>query len=191
MTTSNELSCPMSTATAAAEKVLRASRNAISDIQVDPAFLKVVALIADGGGTVITTGVGTSGDLASGGANLLASHEIPARFIHATDAAHGLLGAITARDILIAVSESGCTPEVVDFAVKAQERASRVVVLTSTPRSALSHPDRIEIVLPVPLEAFPKASCAARSAWFSALTAATAAHRREHSDRDNRRSLPQ
>ncbi|ONI76322.1 hypothetical protein ALI144C_37330 [Actinosynnema sp. ALI-1.44] len=167
---------PGRAAATAARAVLRRSRDAVNTIP-DDAVMAAIEPIAAMTGRVIITGVGTSGDLARVGATVLSSCGTPAYFLHATDMLHGASGAVVAGDVLIAVSQSGDTPEVVQSAIEGQQCGAHVIVLTSVPGSALAAPGRTVVVLDLPEEDFPLASTVARTMWFVALAEALHAFR--------------
>src|SRR6202041_2151888 len=75
------------------------------------AFAATVDLIRRATGRVIVTGLGKSGHVARKVASTLASTGTPAFFVHAAEAGHGDLGMITQADLVIAVTNSGETPE--------------------------------------------------------------------------------
>ena len=74
--------------------------------------VEAIKLIVDCSGKVVFTGVGKSGHIAEKLAATFASVGIPSFFMHATEAVHGDLGMVTSEDLVIAISNSGKTTEV-------------------------------------------------------------------------------
>src|SRR5688572_749801 len=81
--------------------------------RLDDSFAAAVALILNCKGRIVVTGMGKSGIVAEKISATLASTATPSLFLHAADAAHGDLGRITGDDIVIALSNSGESEEVV------------------------------------------------------------------------------
>ena len=80
--------------------------------RLNDAFIQAVALILQCNGRVVVTGMGKSGHIGGKIASTLASTGTPAFFMHPAEASHGDLGMITAGDIVIALSNSGESDEV-------------------------------------------------------------------------------
>jgi arabinose-5-phosphate isomerase len=93
---------------------------------VAPALERLLAVP----GRVVVTGLGKSGLVGAKLAATLASTGTPAFFVHAADALHGDAGMVTADDLLLAISKSGTTAEVVRFAEVVQRRGVPVVAIT-------------------------------------------------------------
>ncbi|GAA4010022.1 hypothetical protein GCM10022247_35210 [Allokutzneria multivorans] len=165
------------TATAAAHAVMARCGDAVRRVPLDAGFAAAVELVASLRGRVITIGVGTSADLARLGAHLLASCDTPAQFLHATDVLHGGIGAVTAEDVVLAISARGSTPEVLAAASAAELRGARVIALTSRASSDLARVGRIDVVLPAAAESVPLSSVVARAAWFGAFAEAVRTRR--------------
>ncbi len=96
-------------------KVLRTEADAVAGLieKLDANFEKAVELIYQSSGRVIVTGMGKSGLVGKKIAATLASTGTPAFFLHPAEASHGDLGMVTARDVIIAISNSGETDELV------------------------------------------------------------------------------
>lgn len=90
----------------------------------------VVTLLAGRGGHVVVTGLGKSGLVGTKLAATLTSTGTPAFFVHAADALHGDSGCLTREDVLLAISKSGETAEVVAFATLARDWNVPVVAVT-------------------------------------------------------------
>jgi arabinose-5-phosphate isomerase len=93
-------------------------------------FLAAVRLLAACRGKAVLTGVGKSGLVAKKIAATLASTGTPAVFLHAAEAAHGDLGVLTPEDVLVAVSSSGETEEVLRLLPAVRRLGVRVVAIT-------------------------------------------------------------
>ncbi len=109
-----------------ARKVLRIEAQAVTGLiaRLDGAFLKAIELILACRGRVIVSGVGKSGHIARKIAATLASTGTPAYFVHAAEAAHGDLGMITRDDVLIALSNSGESEELLTIVPLVKRQAA-------------------------------------------------------------------
>jgi len=128
------------------------------------------------GGSLHVTGVGKPEHLARYGASLLSSTGAPSFFLHATEALHGSLGQLRAGDVLVAISNSGQTPELVATARAAKEFGARIIALTGDGSSPLAR--LAECVLDAavsaeggPLGLAPRASAAAELIVLAAFGA--------------------
>ncbi len=104
------------------------------------AYQRAIRLIADScadGGRVHVTGVGKPEHLARYAASLLASTGTPAYFLHATEAVHGSAGQVTSGDVVIAISNSGSTPELLAAIELLRELKARVVAVVGEAESKL------------------------------------------------------
>ncbi|MFI4975036.1 MAG: SIS domain-containing protein [Caulobacterales bacterium] len=110
-------------------------------------------LAADG--RVVVTGMGKSGHVARKVAATLASTGTPAFFLHPAEASHGDLGMITGRDVVLAFSWSGETPELRDVIHYCKRFDVPLIAVASGPRSALITAASLAIVLPRAEEACP------------------------------------
>ena len=124
---------------------------------VDFAFAEAVEIMsrARGQGRVIVTGMGKSGHVGRKIAATLASTGTPAQFVHPAEASHGDLGMITARDAVLALSNSGETPELSDIIAYAKRHAIPLVAITARAGSALAAAADVLIGLPDTDEACP------------------------------------
>lgn len=105
--------------------------------RLDEDFERAVQLISSCTGRVIVTGVGKSGIVGRKLAASLASLGTPAYFVHATEAVHGDLGMILSGDVVIALSNSGETSEVVHVGPLMRRRAAAMIAITARPTSTL------------------------------------------------------
>jgi arabinose-5-phosphate isomerase len=163
----------------AARRVLQIEADSVRE-QIDnlgPAFVETVEEIAACRGRICVTGLGKSGLVGQKIAATLASTGTPAFFLHAAEASHGDLGMLVAGDIVLALSSSGETAEVVRLLEFARTRALRSIALTGAPGSLVSRTaDRtIEITISreaCPLNLAPTASTTAMLAVGDALAMA-------------------
>jgi arabinose-5-phosphate isomerase len=101
-------------------------------------FLAAVSVLAECRGKVVLTGVGKSGLIAKKIAATLSSTGTPAVFVHATEGAHGDLGVVTPEDVLLAVSASGETEEILRLLPAVAGLGVRVVAITRAGDSRLA-----------------------------------------------------
>ncbi len=106
--------------------------------RLDEDFERAAQLIAACTGRVIVTGVGKSGIVGRKLAASLASLGTPAYFVHATEAVHGDLGMISSGDVVIALSYSGETSELVHVAPLMRRTAAAMIAITARPTSTLA-----------------------------------------------------
>ena len=97
-----------------AHKVLDIEAKAIHELksQIDDNFVKACELILNCSGRLVVVGIGKSGHIGNKIAATFASTGTPAFFVHPSEASHGDLGMITSKDIVLAISNSGETPEI-------------------------------------------------------------------------------
>ncbi len=105
--------------------------------QLDDTFVAIAQLLWHCEGHVLVTGAGTSNPVAARLAHLLSCCGTPALFIHPGDSQHGLSGAVTSRDVLIAISKGGETTEVNHLAQVAKQRGATLIAFTEKPESTL------------------------------------------------------
>lgn len=117
-------------------KIESASVAALVD-QLDETFVTVARTLLNCRGHVLVAGSGTSNPVGARLAHLLSCCGTPALFIHPGDSQHGLSGAVTDKDVLIAISKGGETAEVNYLATIAKKRGAMVIVFTEKPDSTL------------------------------------------------------
>ena len=105
------------TALATAKRVLRIESEAIAGLidRLDERFDKAVELLYECKGRVVLTGIGKSGLIARKIAATFSSTGTPSFFLHASEALHGDLGVLAAGDVLLAITSSGETEELVEL----------------------------------------------------------------------------
>ncbi len=141
----------------AAERLLNLEARALAGLaaRLDSGFRHAVMAVLEAPGHVIVTGLGKSGLIGAKIAASLASTGTPAFFVHSADALHGDAGAVTERDVVIAISNSGTTAEVVAFAAMCRGRACTVVAMTGDSRSPLARGADATIDIAIDSEADP------------------------------------
>jgi arabinose-5-phosphate isomerase len=167
-----------------ARRVLDLESRAITQLheRLDMEFLKSVEMISQCQGRVVVTGMGKSGLIGRKLAATLASLGIPAFFLHPAEGAHGDVGMITRGDVLLAVSNSGETEEILRLLPIINNRFGlKLIAITGNPRSTLAK--RSDVVLNVqvsqeagPFGLIPTASIAATLAMGDALAIAVMTH---------------
>jgi arabinose-5-phosphate isomerase len=103
----------------------------------------------------VVTGMGKSGHIASKIAATLASTGSPAFFLHPAEASHGDMGMITRHDVLIALSNSGETPEVITLIPSIARLGVPLIALTGNLQSTLARSATVHLDVSVPAEACP------------------------------------
>lgn len=187
-----------------ARGVLEAEANAVAALaaRLGDSFLKAVGLIAacaDSGGTVQITGLGKSGHVGAKISATMASLGIPSHPIHPTEAAHGDLGRFRSADLVIAISASGETDEVVDLCALLRQDGLPIISITcgrtDGSTSSLERLATIALTLGIESEAAapdfvaPTSSTTATMALGDALALA-AARRRNFTNEDFARRHP-
>ncbi|HXG50330.1 MAG TPA: KpsF/GutQ family sugar-phosphate isomerase [candidate division Zixibacteria bacterium] len=159
-----------------ARRVLRTESEGILGIagRLDESFVRAVELLRARRGKVVVTGVGKSGLVCRKIAATLASTGTPAFFVHSGDGVHGDLGMITKDDIVLAVSNSGETPEILMLLPHFRRFGLKMIAMTGKPDSTLAK--AADVVLNVgvreeacPLGLAPTASTTAALAMGDAL----------------------
>jgi arabinose-5-phosphate isomerase len=161
---------------ALARRVLETEAAAILGLvsTLDHRFERVVALLLGCTGRVIVTGIGKSGIICRKIAATLASTGTPAFFLHPAEAVHGDLGVIHAQDVVIALSHSGETQEVLRVVEAIKRIGATLVALTGSPGSTLGQTADVVLDTHVneeacPLNLAPTASTTAALALGDAL----------------------
>ena len=142
---------------ALAKKILRIESEAVSSLvkRIDSSFLLALDLVSTCNGRVIATGMGKSGIIARKLAATLSSTGTAAYFVHPAEALHGDLGAIQATDIIVSVSHSGETPELVRLLEMTKRLGVKTITLTGAPNSTLGANGNVTLDCGVKTEACP------------------------------------
>jgi len=118
-------------------------------------FILAARLVSELQGRLIITGIGKSGHIGKKMAATFASIGIPSFFVHSTEAFHGDLGMIKTEDIVIAISNSGETQEVVNLLPIFKKRGIKVIAMTGKDNSTLGKNSNIVLNLCCDKEACP------------------------------------
>jgi arabinose-5-phosphate isomerase len=142
---------------ATARRVLEIEADAIRELipRLDESFDRAVATLLGCTGRVVATGMGKSGFIAQKISATLASTGTPSLFLHPAEAIHGDLGRIVKGDVLLAVSNSGDTEEILALVPWVKRLGSPVVALTGSPRSPLAQAADVHLDVEVRAEACP------------------------------------
>jgi len=120
-----------------------------------PAFVDAVDTIRRAHGRLIVSGMGKSGHIARKIAATLSSTGTPAYFVHPAEASHGDLGMITGKDVLIALSYSGESQELLTIVPAIKRQGAKLISLTGKPQSSLAREADVHLDGAVDKEACP------------------------------------
>lgn len=145
--------------------------------RINEDFARACRLILDSQGRVVVTGMGKSGHIGGKIAATLASTGTPAFFVHPGEAQHGDLGMIQPQDVVIAISNSGETSEILTILPIIKRMGARLIALTGNPKSSLAqqadaHLDAGVAKEACPLNLAPTSSTTAALALGDALAVA-------------------
>jgi len=159
-----------------AKKVLRIEAEAISALidRVDDNLLRALDIIYSCKGRVVVTGMGKSGLIGKKIAATLASTGTPALFLHPAEGGHGDIGMVTKGDVVIAISHSGETEEIIKILPSLKRLDIKLIALTGSPHSTLGRASDVVLDVSVkeeacPLGLVPTASTTASLAMGDAL----------------------
>ena len=142
---------------ASAKRTLKIESNSINAIanQLDKSFTNLCDKVFKSDGKFIIMGVGKSGHIAQKISATLSSTGTPSIFIHPTEAAHGDMGLINKKDIVLLISNSGETDEIVNILPSLKRHAKQIASLTSNNKSSIANSADIKIQLKSNKEACP------------------------------------
>src|SRR5579872_951172 len=142
---------------ASAHRALAIEKRALGALgaRIDASFARACRLCLNCAGRVVVTGMGKSGHIARKVASTLASTGTPAFFLHPAEAGHGDLGMITRTDVVVAISNSGETPELVLLLPHLKRLAVPLIVLVGKVDSTLGRASSVAVDVSVPEEACP------------------------------------
>jgi len=165
-------------------QALQTEAQAVSALvpRLDAAFARACRLCLDCKGRVIVTGMGKSGHIAGKIAATLSSTGTPAFFLHPAEASHGDIGVITRQDVLLAISNSGETAEIVTLVPHIRRLGVALITMTGNQDSTLARAATVNLDVSVPAEACPlnlapTASTTATLAMGDAIAVAVLKHR--------------
>ena len=164
---------------ALARQVLDIESRAVEQLKsrLDASFVAACALCLATSGRVVVTGMGKSGHIGRKISATLASTGTPSFFVHPAEASHGDLGMITPNDLLLAVSYSGETEEIVTILPLIKRMGAKLISITGKPGSTLAKAADVHLDVKVdeeacPLNLAPTASTTATLAMGDALAVA-------------------
>ncbi len=142
---------------ASARRVIAIEAQAISALaeRIDGDFVRACTLMLQCSGRVVVSGMGKSGHVGRKIAATLASTGTPSFFMHPGEASHGDLGMIADGDVVIALSNSGETDELLTILPLIRRRNVRLIGISGNPASSLARLSDVHLDVSVPLEACP------------------------------------
>lgn len=140
-----------------ARRVLEVEAAAIRGVvaHLDQSFVDAVELIAGCQGRVVTMGVGKSGIICHKISATLASTGTPSFFMHPTEAIHGDLGMLVKGDVVLAISNSGETEELLRILPSIKRIGAEIVAITGKPASTLARTADLHLSAAISEEACP------------------------------------
>ncbi|MDB5969596.1 MAG: KpsF/GutQ family sugar-phosphate isomerase [Hydrocarboniphaga sp.] len=138
-------------------RVLEIERDSLVGLlqRIDGDFVRACELMLACGGRVVVTGMGKSGHVGGKIAATLASTGTPAFFVHPGEASHGDLGMITRQDVVLALSYSGETAEILTILPLIKRMGAPLIAMTGKPASTLARNADVHINVSVEQEACP------------------------------------
>lgn len=123
--------------------------------RIDESFVKACQLLLQCQGRIIVMGMGKSGHIGCKIASTLASTGSPAYFVHPAEASHGDLGMVTKQDIILALSNSGETAEIIALLPFLKRLDIPLIAFTGKPKSSIAQAATVNIDVSVKTEACP------------------------------------
>lgn len=127
----------------------------VMENSLDETFSKALDILQNTTGRVIVTGMGKSGHIGSKIAATMASTGTPAFFLHPSEASHGDLGMVTQKDVVLAISNSGESKELLDILTYCRRFSIPLIAITKNPDSSLGKNSDLILRLPPNKEACP------------------------------------
>lgn len=143
------------------QSILQREANAILNIPISDAFEKAISLIVEQvhrkKGKLVTSGMGKAGQIAMNIATTFCSTGIPSVFLHPSEAQHGDLGVLQENDLMLVISNSGKTREILELLVLASRLQPdlRFIVITGNPDSQLAQSADVCLFTGAPAEVCP------------------------------------
>jgi len=150
---SKSINCDIASAKRTIDIEIQALRQMESEL--GDSLTKALDVMQSANGRIILTGMGKSGHIAKKIAASLASTGTPSFFVHPAEASHGDLGMITSEDVIIAISNSGESKELVDILNYSKRFGIKLIAITKNPESSLGKAGDIVLKLPSSKEACP------------------------------------
>ncbi|MFO1421254.1 MAG: KpsF/GutQ family sugar-phosphate isomerase [Candidatus Competibacteraceae bacterium] len=140
-----------------ASQVLAIEARAVEQLtsRIDDRFVRACAIMLHCQGRIVVLGIGKSGHIGGKIAATLASTGTPAFFVHPAEASHGDMGMITAGDVVVALSNSGETDEILTLLPLIKRLGAPLIALTGNPDSTLAAAADVHLDVSVPQEACP------------------------------------
>jgi len=140
-----------------AREVIQIEAEAVQGLlnRLDENFIRAVETLLACEGRVVVTGIGKSGLVGRKIVATLTSTGTPATFLHPVEGLHGDLGMVTAKDVILAISNSGETAEIINLLPSLQKIGAKIIGLTGSPNSTLAQNSQIVIDVGVEREACP------------------------------------
>lgn len=140
-----------------AKRAIEIERDSINALiaRIDADFEIACDLLINCKGRVVVTGMGKSGHIGNKIASTLASTGTPSFFVHPGEASHGDLGMITGNDVVIAISNSGNTAEVITILPLIKRMGAPLISMTGAPNSTLAREAVVNLDVSVQNEACP------------------------------------
>jgi arabinose-5-phosphate isomerase len=140
-----------------AREVIQIEAEAVQGLldRLDENFVKAVEMLLACRGRVVVTGIGKSGLVGRKIVATLTSTGTPAIFLHPVEGLHGDLGMVTAQDVLMAISNSGETAEIINLLPSVKKIGAKIISLTGCLTSTLARDSQIVIDVGVEREACP------------------------------------
>ncbi len=137
--------------------VIRIETNALATLEqrIDNEFIRACRAMLGCEGRIVVLGMGKSGHIGSKIAATLASTGSPAFFVHPAEASHGDIGMVTGKDVVLALSYSGETEEVLTILPLIKRLGVPLIALTGNPNSTLASMATVHINVSVAEEACP------------------------------------
>jgi len=140
-----------------ARDVLNIEASAVQALsaRLDDSFINAMNVVLNCEGRVIVSGMGKSGHIARKIAATLSSTGTPAYFVHPAEASHGDLGMITSQDVIIALSYSGESQELMTIVPVIKRQGAKLISMTGNPASSLAKVSDVHLNAAVDKEACP------------------------------------
>ncbi|MEK9797988.1 MAG: KpsF/GutQ family sugar-phosphate isomerase, partial [Alphaproteobacteria bacterium] len=140
-----------------AKTLFKAYKGALATLEADigAPFLKALSLIQHSTGHVVVSGMGKSGIIGRKIAATLASTGTPSLFLHPAEAIHGDLGMVRQGDVVLAISNSGDTEEIMRLLPAFDRLQTHLIAMTSNPHSNLARHAEVVLNIAVDREACP------------------------------------
>ncbi len=141
----------------AGKNVLRIEREGLEQLDqyINDDFSRACALIIACRGKVVVMGMGKSGHIGAKMAATFASTGTPAFFVHPGEASHGDLGMVSTNDVVIAISNSGESSEILALIPVLKRQKVQLICITGRPESAMARASDVHLCVKVPQEACP------------------------------------